>query len=167
MSKRPDMEPLLDHFLEGVRLAGAQVCGVTATAPWCIELAPTGGLTYHVVVEGEALLTVAPQRARVATPGREVRLRPGDVALVRSPARHSLRSDRDAVAAPLAEVERRTVPVAARWKSYDGGGGAVSASLCGTLLVDPALSPCSRSPSRTWRSRAGRASARARRAYPS
>jgi AraC-like DNA-binding protein len=134
------MHPLLDDLFENLRLSGSIVCGVTAAAPWGVAFEEVGGFSYHLVVEGEALLAWD-RSGPDADAGEERQLRPGSLAMITPGLPHTIRSDKQARCEPLADISQRTLPSSARWKAYKGGEGPTSLTLCGVFRMDQVVAP--------------------------
>lgn len=131
------MPELLRTLLENIQPSAAYVVGVTATAPWGVEFVDTGGFAYHVIVEGQALLTEHRKRGL----GMDFSLAAGTLAIVAPHVPHSLRSEKTAQSQSLQAMEQKTVTTGQGWKVYEGGQGPVCRMVSGTFTIDPALAP--------------------------
>lgn len=131
------MPELLRTLLENIQPSAAIVVGVTASAPWGVEFVDSGGFAYHVIVEGEALLTERRKRGLSA----DFSLPTDALAIVAPNVPHALRSGRTAQSQPLQVIEQKTVNTGQGWKLYEGGDGSVCRMVCGTFTIDPALAP--------------------------
>jgi AraC-like DNA-binding protein len=127
MSPRPAADPLGDalHFL---RMSGAFYCRSELTAPWGLTLpALPDYLWFHVVTTGGMWLEVGTEDS--------VFLQPGEMALVTHGTGHWLRSDPDAKAPGILELEREEV--SDRYEILrHGGGGPMTRLICGAVRFD-------------------------------
>jgi AraC-like DNA-binding protein len=113
------------HFL---RMSGAFYCRSELTAPWGLTLPPMPGyMWFHAPTAGQALLESEGAEARL--------LRPGDFALVPHGEGHALRSDPEADAPGILDLEREEVSERYEILRY-GGGGAPTALICGAVRFD-------------------------------
>jgi AraC-like DNA-binding protein len=120
-------DPLGDalHFL---RMSGAFYCRSELTAPWGLTLpALPDYLWFHVLTTGGMWLEVGAEDS--------VFLQPGELALVTHGAGHWLRSDPEANAPGILELEREEV--SDRYEILrHGGGGAMTRLICGAVRFD-------------------------------
>ena len=123
---RGPTDPLAEA-LQYLRMNGAFYCRSELSAPWGLTLMPMPGyLWFHVVTHGRVLLE---------TPDGATALRPGDFALVPHGEGHVLRSDPDAPAPGILELERELV--SDRYEILrHGGGGAPTMLICGAVRFD-------------------------------
>jgi AraC-like DNA-binding protein len=124
---RPPADPLGEalHFL---RMSGAFYCRSELTAPWGLTLpALPDYLWFHVVTTGGLWLDMGD--------GDSTFLQPGEMALVTHGAGHWLRSEPEAAAPGILEIEREEVS-----ERYEvlrhGGGGALTRLVCGAVRFD-------------------------------
>jgi AraC-like DNA-binding protein len=112
------------HFL---RMNGAYYCRSELTAPWGLTLPPMPGyIWFHVVTSGRVL---------VDTEDGPTWLQPGDLALVPHGDGHPLRSEPDAPAPGILELELERV--SDRYEILrHGGGGAPTLLICGAVRFD-------------------------------
>ncbi|MBA3294520.1 MAG: AraC family transcriptional regulator [Geodermatophilaceae bacterium] len=135
------------HFL---RMSGAFYCRSELSAPWGLTLPPMPGyLWFHVITSGAAWLEAdavshpssadrsADQAAAAAAAdvGAPRRLAPGDLALVPRGAGHVLRSEPNAPAPGILELERESVSDLYEILRY-GGGGTRTSLICGAVRFD-------------------------------
>jgi AraC-like DNA-binding protein len=118
----------LGEALHPLRMNGAFYCRSELSTPWGLTLPPLPDyLWFHVVTAGEARLEVGEERA--------VQLRPGDLALVPHGRGHVLRSDLQAPAPGVLELEREAVS-----ERYEilrhGGGGRPARVICGAVRFE-------------------------------
>src|ERR671914_1440446 len=113
------------HFLE---LRGAFYCRAEFTAPFGLELPPVEGyLWFHVITSGSCWLEA---------PGAEPRrLAASELALVPHGEGHRLRSEPDAPAPSIFELEREQLGERYEILSH-GGGGARIEMVCGAVRFD-------------------------------
>jgi AraC-like DNA-binding protein len=107
---------------------GAFYCRSELTAPWGLTLPPMPAyLWFHVVTAGRLWLQAGDGEARL--------LGPGDLALVPHGEGHVLRSDAEADAPGILDLERELVS-----ERYEilrhGGGGSPTALVCGAVRFD-------------------------------
>jgi len=113
-------EDPLGIALHSMRMSGAFYCRSQLTSPWGLALPPMPGyLWFHVITSGTCWL-------ETQGPGTRL-LSPGDVALVPHGDGHCLRSEPDAVAAPILELSREHV--SERYEVLHHGGGGVRTDL--------------------------------------
>jgi AraC-like DNA-binding protein len=112
------------HFL---RMNGAYYCRSELTAPWGLTLPPMPGyIWFHVVTSGRVL---------VETEDGPTWLEPGDLALVPHGGGHPLRSEPDAPAPDILDLELERV--SDRYEILrHGGGGAPTLLICGAVRFD-------------------------------
>ena len=120
----PPADPLGEalHFL---RMNGAYYCRSELTAPWGLTLPPTPGyIWFHVVTSGRLWLeTGAEQRDWIQL---------GDLALVPHGDGHVLRSEPEAPAPGILDLEREVV--SDRYEILrHGEGGAPTGLICGAV----------------------------------
>jgi AraC-like DNA-binding protein len=117
----------LGEALHHLRMSGAFYCQSELTAPWGITLPSLPEyIWFHVVTSGSFELEAA---------GQAVTLHPGDLALVTHGAGHVLRSDREAEAPGILELDREEV--SGRYEILrHGGGGAQTLLICGAVRFD-------------------------------
>jgi AraC-like DNA-binding protein len=113
------------HFL---RMSGAFYCHSELTSPWGLTLpALPGYLWFHVVTTGGMSLDMGERDA--------ISLQPGEMALVTHGEGHWLRSEPDAPAPGILDLEREEVS-----EHYEilrhGGGGAMTRLVCGAVRFD-------------------------------
>lgn len=127
VSPRSAADPLGEalHFL---RMSGAFYCHSELTAPWGLTLpALPGYLWFHVVTTGAMSLDMGERDA--------IFLEPGEMALVTHGEGHWLRSEPDAPAPGILELEREEIS-----DHYEvlrhGGGGAMTRLVCGAVRFD-------------------------------
>ena len=123
----PAPDPL-GEALQGLRMSGAFYCHSELTAPWGLELPPLQGfLWFHVVTSGGFELEMPD--------GDRASLAAGDCALVTHGSGHTLRSEADAAAPGILELDREQVS-----ERYEvlrhGGGGAPTRLMCGAVRFD-------------------------------
>jgi AraC-like DNA-binding protein len=118
----------LGEALHHVRMSGAFYCRTELTAPWGLTLPPLPDyLWFHVVTHGWLELDVSGEES--------VALQPGDLALVTHGAGHVLRSDAEAPAPGILELEREEL--SDRYEILrHGGGGAPTRLMCGAVRFD-------------------------------
>jgi AraC-like DNA-binding protein len=137
------MDPF-SEILSGVKMHGAVFFTAEFSAPWGLsmpaanvmaaKLAPGAAhlVTYHLVIEGEAVVELAD--------GQRTELRPGDVVIFPHGDPHHMSSG-NGVTRPFPNYG-----ISAKIKSRDlsplhaGGGGEVSRFVCGYMTCDPHLS---------------------------
>ena len=113
------------HFL---RMSGAFYCRSELSAPWGLSLHPMPGyLWFHVVTSGGAVLETDGAHA--------IQLRPGDFALVPHGAGHALRSEPEAPAPNILDLERESVSDRYELLRH-GEGGAPTLLFCGAVRFD-------------------------------
>jgi AraC-like DNA-binding protein len=120
-------DPLGDA-LHHLRMSGAFYCRTEVTAPWGITLpALPGYLWFHVVTSGALHLEPSDDES--------VFVQAGGLALVTHGAGHVLRSEPDAPAPGILELEREEIS-----ERYEilrhGGGGALTRLVCGAVRFD-------------------------------
>jgi AraC-like DNA-binding protein len=118
----------LGEALHHLRMRGVFYSRCEFTAPWGIELpAIADSLMFHVVINGSCWLEVGE--------AEQLRLQPGDLALVPHGAGHMLRSDPAAFTPGLFDLPRDAVS-----ERYEvirvNGGGEPARLLCGTVYFD-------------------------------
>jgi AraC-like DNA-binding protein len=118
----------LGEALHSLRMNGVFYCRSELSAPWGLTLPPMPGhLWFHVVTSGAVRLQAGEADARW--------LRPGDLALVPHGAGHALRSDTDAAAPAILDLEREAL--SDRYEILrHGGGGAPTILVCGAVRFD-------------------------------
>jgi len=117
----------LGEALYSVRMDGAFYALSELTAPWGVTIPPLEGYVwFHVVTAGELLLE--------APGGDQVRMRPGDLALVPHGAGHVLLSEPGVPAPGILELEREEVSARYEIVRY-GGGGAFTGLICGAVRL--------------------------------
>ena len=118
----------LGEALHHLRMSGAFYCRTEVTAPWGITLpALPGYLWFHVVTSGALHLE--------ASGDEPVGVNAGGLALVTHGAGHALRSDPEAPAPGILELEREEV--SDRYEILrHGGGGALTRLVCGAVRFD-------------------------------
>jgi AraC-like DNA-binding protein len=118
----------LGEALHHLRLSGVFYCRSELTAPWGITLPPLPGyLWFHVVTSGAFELEAGEEEW--------VTLHPGDLSLVTHGAGHVLRSDPEAPAPGILELEREEV--SDRYEILrHGGGGIQTLLICGAVRFD-------------------------------
>ncbi|MGH9164683.1 MAG: AraC family transcriptional regulator [Acidimicrobiales bacterium] len=118
----------LGEALHAMRMSGAFYCRSELSAPWGLGLPPMPGyLWFHVVTSGHC---------QIDTDWAEPHeLGPGDVVLVPHGQGHRLRSDPDAAAAPILDLDRELVTDRYEILRH-GGGGAVSNLICAAVRLD-------------------------------
>lgn len=131
------MQMLLKALLNNIQPTAAMVVGVTASAPWGVEFTEIDGFAYHILVEGEALLT---EQSRLQQ-GNDFLLSAGALAIVAPHIPFKLRSGKTAFSESLATMEQKTVKIGLGWKLYEGGSGSTCRMICGTFTIDMALAP--------------------------
>lgn len=124
---RPATDPL-GEALHSLRMTGAFYCRSELSARWGMTLPPMPGYTwFHVVTTGRAWLDTD------RTGGTW--LQPGDLALVPHGEGHGLRSDPDAPAPGILELEHEQVS-----ERYEilrhGEGGAPTTMVCGAVRFE-------------------------------
>jgi AraC-like DNA-binding protein len=118
----------LGEALHHLRMSGAFYCRTELTAPWGITLPPLPDyLWFHIVTAGS--LELEAEGAQRTTLDR------GDLALVTHGAGHVLRSERDAPAPGILELDREEVSDRYEILRY-GGGGAPTRLMCGAVRFD-------------------------------
>jgi AraC-like DNA-binding protein len=118
----------LGEALHLLRMNGAFYCLSELTAPWGLTLPPMPGyLWFHVVVSGAA---------RVETDDEgSIELARGDLALVPHGEGHRIRSDPEAPAPGILELDRRVL--SDRYEVLrHGEGGAPTTLICGAVRFD-------------------------------
>lgn len=117
--------------LHSLRMSGAFYCRSELTSPWGLALpAMPGYLWFHVITSGSCSLE---------TDGAEPRLlSPGDVALVPHGDGHRLRSEPDAPAAPILELDRQHVSERYEVLRHGGGGEGTNLVCAAVRLGHPA-----------------------------
>jgi AraC-like DNA-binding protein len=118
----------LGEALHHLRMSGAFYCRSELTAPWGITLPSLPEYVwFHVVTAGSLELDAGDRRP--------VTLHPGDLSLVTHGAGHVLRSDAEAPAPGILELERDEVS-----ERYEilrhGGGGKQTLLICGAVRFD-------------------------------
>ena len=118
----------LGEALHLLRMNGAFYCRSELTAPWGLSLPPMPGyIWFHVLVSGS--MRLESRAGEVSELGR------GDLALVPHGEGHRLRSDPEAPAPGILELERE--PVSDRYEILrHGGGGAPTTLICGAVRFD-------------------------------
>jgi AraC-like DNA-binding protein len=118
----------LGEALHAFRMDGAFYCRSELTAPWGLSLPEMPRyLWFHVVTSGGCRLETGA--------GDGVWLQPGDLALVTSGAGHALRSEPDAAAPGVLDLEREQL--SDRYEILrHGGGGAGTLLICGAVRFD-------------------------------
>src|SRR5262245_8628403 len=118
----------LAEALHSVRMNGAFYCRSDLSAPWGLTLPPMPGyIWFHAPTAGQALLEARGSGA--------VLLRAGDFALVPHGEGHALRSDVEAPAPDILQLERE--PLSDRYELLrHGGGGAQTMLICGAVRFD-------------------------------
>jgi AraC-like DNA-binding protein len=120
-------DPLAEalHFL---RMNGAFYCRSELSAPWGLTLPPMPGyIWFHAPTSGRALLETVDAGPAL--------LLPGDFALVPHGEGHVLRSDADAAAPGILELERELVSERYELLRH-GGGGTPTILICGAVRFD-------------------------------
>jgi AraC-like DNA-binding protein len=118
----------LGEALHVLRMSGTFYSRCEFTAPWGLALPPMpGSLMFHVVTAGRCWLEVA---------GAEPRpLQSGDLALVPHAAGHTLASQPGVAGARLFDLPREDI--SERYEVIrQGGGGALTSLVCGTVRFD-------------------------------
>jgi AraC-like DNA-binding protein len=124
----PSPADRLGEALHYVRMSGAFYGLTELSAPWGLTLPPLPDyLWFHVVTVGALELEVDGEES--------VALQPGDLALVTHGAGHVLRSDRDAPAPGILELEREEVTDRYEILRH-GGGGAPTRLVCSAVRFD-------------------------------
>lgn len=131
------MHTLLSTLLNRVRAAPVMVTGVTASAPWGVEFMGMDSFAYHILIEGEALLT---EQSRPRS-GTDFLLPTGTLAIVAPNVPFMLRSGRIVLSESLETMEKKTKKMGQGWKLYDGGSGSICRLISGTFMIDTALTP--------------------------
>src|SRR5262249_42069449 len=130
------MEPLdpwapadpLAEALHYLRMSGAFYCRSELTAPWGLTLPPMPGyIWFHAPTTGDVLLE--------PEDGAPTLLRPGDFALVPHGAGHALRSDPEAAAPDILDLERELVSDRYELLRH-GGGGSPAILICGAVRFE-------------------------------
>src|SRR5215211_6549414 len=118
----------LGEALHHLRMSGAFYCRTEVTAPWGITLpALPGYLWFHVVTSGALHLEPSGDESFLVGAG--------GLALVTHGAGHTLRSDPEAPAPGILELEREEV--SDRYEILrHGGGGALTRLVCGAVRFD-------------------------------
>jgi AraC-like DNA-binding protein len=118
----------LGQALHHLRMSGAFYCRSELTAPWGITLPSLPEYVwFHVVTSGSFELEADGEES--------VTLHPGDLALVTHGAGHVLRSDQEAEAPGILELDREEI--SARYEILrHGGGGEQTLLICGAVRFD-------------------------------
>jgi AraC-like DNA-binding protein len=118
----------LGEALHSLRMNGAFYCRSELSAPWGLTLPPMPGyMWFHVPTAGRALLEIDGPEATL--------IRPGDFTLVPHGEGHALRSEPEAPAPGILELEREYVSDRYELLRY-GGGGAPTTLICGAVRFD-------------------------------
>src|SRR5262245_61404841 len=118
----------LGEALHSLRMNGAFYCRSELSAPWGLTLPPMPGyLWFHAPTSGHALLETGGAAPAV--------VRPGDFALVPHGEGHVLRSDPDAPAPDILELDRELVSDRYELLRH-GGGGTPAILICGAVRFD-------------------------------
>ncbi|MDQ3676403.1 MAG: AraC family transcriptional regulator [Actinomycetota bacterium] len=109
-------------------MSGAFYCRSELTSPWGLELFRLPGyMWFHVLTSGRCWLETEHAEPRL--------LQPGDLALVPHGHGHRLRSEPDAAATPILELDRELV--SDRYEILrHGGGGAGASMVCAAVRFD-------------------------------
>jgi AraC-like DNA-binding protein len=118
----------LGEALHLLRMNGAFYCLSELTAPWGMSLPPMPGyLWFHVLVSGAAQVET--------DDGNSIELGRGDLALVPHGEGHRLRSDPEAPAPGILELDRKVL--SDRYEVLrHGEGGAPTTLICGAVRFD-------------------------------
>jgi len=109
-------------------MSGAFYCRSELTAPWGLTLPPMPGyIWFHAPTTGDVLLE--------PEDGAPTLLRPGDFALVPHGAGHALRSDPEAAAPDILDLERELVSDRYELLRH-GGGGSPAILICGAVRFE-------------------------------
>jgi len=120
------------ELLGQLRLSGIVYCRSELTAPWGLTMPPMPGcMSFHLVIEGAALLCDAGGATQL--------LSAGDVALLTAGGGHALRSSAGVPVPDLFSLPRRSLSPWFEWLHH-GGGGAATTLVCGAVRFDDAVS---------------------------
>jgi AraC-like DNA-binding protein len=124
----PEPSDPLGEALHHLRMSGAFYCQSELTAPWGLALpALPEYVWFHIVTRGSLRLEI--------DGGEPAMVGIGDVALVTHGAGHVLRSERNAPAPGILELERQEV--SDRYEILrHGGGGSPTRLMCGAVRFD-------------------------------
>jgi AraC-like DNA-binding protein len=118
----------LGEALHSLRMNGAFYCRSELSAPWGLTLPPMPGyIWFHAPTSGSCVLETGGDRPTL--------LRPGDFALVPHGEGHVLRSDADAPAPHILDLERELVSDRYELLRH-GGGGSHSLLICGAVRFE-------------------------------